>query len=135
MERKQIQSAKINDQGKIWIIFVFCFRQERETFEVTPKMSTYLLAFIVSKFECRSNANNTFSVCSRPNAFNQTKYSFDVGQPLLNNFDEIFDYKYSTHMKKIAMAALPDFSAGAMENWGQSWKDCSGKFFYGNQMI
>lgn len=85
-------------------------------------MSTYLLAFIVSKFECRSNSDNTFSVCSRPNAFNQTKYSFDVGRPLLKNFDEVFDYKYSTHMKKMTMAALPDFSAGAMENWGELFR-------------
>lgn len=97
----------------------FSFRQVRETFEMTPKMSTYLLAFIVSKFKCRSNADNTFNVCSRPNAFNQTMYSFNVGQRLLNNFDDVFDYKYASHMKKMTMAALPDFNAGAMENWGE----------------
>ncbi|XP_031623813.1 membrane alanyl aminopeptidase-like [Contarinia nasturtii] len=89
-----------------------------DTFEQTPKMSTYLVAFIVSEFECRENDKHTFAVCSRPNAYNQTKYSFDVGQKILAKFDERFDYKYNTHMKKMAMVAIPDFDAGAMENWG-----------------
>lgn len=33
-------------------------------------------------------------------------------------YDEIFDYNYSTHMTKMTMAAIPDFKYGAMENWG-----------------
>lgn len=83
-------------------------------------MSTYLLAFIVSEFTARENVRKTFQVYSRPKAYTQTEYSFDVGQKLLEKFDELFDYKYSSvpEMKKMSMAALPDFSAGAMENWG-----------------
>lgn len=76
------------------------------------------MAFIVSEFQCRENKGKTFAVCSRPNAINQTEYSFDFGQQSLAKFDELFDYKYNTHMTKMAMAAIPDFSAGAMENWG-----------------
>lgn len=75
----------------------------RERFEKTPKMSTYLVAFIVSEFKCRDNDKKTFSVCSRPNAIDQTKYSFEVGQKTLNKFDELFDYKYNTHISKMAM--------------------------------
>ncbi|XP_055325495.1 uncharacterized protein LOC129579438 [Sitodiplosis mosellana] len=90
----------------------------REHFEKTPKMSSYLVAFIVSEFQCRENDAKTFAVCSRPNAISQTEYSFDMGQKQLNKFDELFDYKYNTHISKMAMAAIPDFSAGAMENWG-----------------
>lgn len=82
-------------------------------------MSTYLLAFVVSEFKCRDNAAETFQVCSRPNAFNQTEYSFDVGQKVLEQFDKLFDNSYDKHMSKMSMLAIPDFSAGAMENWGR----------------
>lgn len=83
-------------------------------------MSTYLIAFIVSEFSIRENLQKTFNVYARPKAFAQTEYSFDVGQKLLSKFDELFDYKYASvpQMTKMSMAALPDFDAGAMENWG-----------------
>lgn len=84
-------------------------------------MSTYLLAFIVSEFSIRENVQKTFSVYSRPKAFAQTEFSFNIGQKLLAKLDEILDYKYSSvpEMTKMSMAALPDFDAGAMENWGK----------------
>lgn len=90
----------------------------REVFEPTPIMSTYLVAFVVSEFKCRENKQKTFFVCSRPNAIEQTKYSFDMGEKLLAKFDEEFNYTYNTHMSKMTMVAIPDFASGAMENWG-----------------
>lgn len=82
----------------------------KEIFQKTPKMSTYLVAFIVSEFDCRRTKGDLFSVCARPRAYNQTEYSFDVGQKILAKYDEIFDYSYKTHMPKMTMAAIPDFS-------------------------
>lgn len=84
-------------------------------------MSTYLLAFIVSEFSVRENVQKTFNVYSRPKALAQTEYSFNIGQTLLATFDEVLDYKYYSvpGMTKMSMAALPDFDAGAMENWGK----------------
>lgn len=81
-------------------------------------MSTYLVAVVVSEFECRENAMKSFFVCSRPMAYNESEYSFHFGQKMLAKFDELFDYKYSTHLSKMTMAAIPDFSSGGMENWG-----------------
>lgn len=81
-------------------------------------MSTYLVAFVVSEFKCRENDKKDFIVCARPPAYEQTEYSFDVGQKTLAKLDELFDYKYSKHMSKMHMMAIPDFAAGAMENWG-----------------
>lgn len=81
-------------------------------------MSTYLVAIIVSEFECRTNPSNRFSVCSRPSAYDQSEFSFNIGQQLLAEYDELFDYNYSTHMSKMTLAAIPDFKYGAMENWG-----------------
>lgn len=85
-------------------------------------MSSYLVAFIVSEFDCRETKNSDFGVCSRPNAYGQTEYSFHEGQKILAAYDKLFDYKYSTQMKKMTMAAIPDFAAGAMENWGMKSK-------------
>lgn len=81
-------------------------------------MSTYLVAFVVSEFTCRENEQKNFTVCSRPPAYDQTEYAHTIGQKTLAKFDELFQYNYSTHMKKMHMLAIPDFAAGAMENWG-----------------
>lgn len=83
-------------------------------------MSTYLLAFIVSEFRVRSNTDNTFGVIARPAAYGQTEYAFNVGPPLLQKLEEWTDFNYTSApgITKMHMAALPDFSAGAMENWG-----------------
>lgn len=73
-------------------------------------MSTYLVAFIVSDFDCRRTKVDDFSVCARPRAYNQTEYSFDVGQKILAEYDGLFKYPYNKQMSKMAMAAIPDFS-------------------------
>ncbi|XP_075168089.1 membrane alanyl aminopeptidase [Haematobia irritans] len=88
-----------------------------DTYAATPKMSTYLLAFIVSEFNERFNGQ--FGVLARPEYYQQTEYAFDVGQQVLKEFDTYFNLPfYSLGIDKMHMAAIPDFSAGAMENWG-----------------
>lgn len=47
-----------------------------------------------------------------------SEFGFNVGQQMMAEFDEIFDYNYSTHMSKMTIAAIPDFKYDAMENWG-----------------
>lgn len=79
-------------------------------------MSTYLVAVIVSEFECRENAMKNFTVCAPPDQYNQTVYSFNLGQKMLKTFEDLFDYKYNAHIPKLTMAAVPGGSG--MENWG-----------------
>lgn len=98
----------------------------REEFEKTPKMSTYLLAFVISEFECRENNDKTFGVCSRPNAYDQMEYSFELGQKTLAKYDEIFKYNYNKSMAKLHLIAIPDLDVIAMENWGNLFN----KFFF-----
>lgn len=81
-------------------------------------MSSYLVAIVISEFECSANERKNFFVCSRPTAYQQTKFSLHFGQQILAALEEIFDYNYGTHMSKMALVAVPDFSYGAMENWG-----------------
>lgn len=87
---------------------------------MTPPMSTYLVAFIVSEFECHQNDDKTFEVCSRPDVLDQTLYSFNVGQEFLQMYDNLFKLPYSNTSKigKMTLAAIPEYVGGGMENWG-----------------
>ncbi|XP_019527002.2 aminopeptidase N-like [Aedes albopictus] len=85
-------------------------------FERTPRMSPYLLAFLVSDFKYIAEGNQR--VFTRPNAINQTEYALASGLRTLQAMDEYLGIPYTTHMSKLDQAAIPDFDAGAMENWG-----------------
>ncbi|XP_053698808.1 membrane alanyl aminopeptidase [Sabethes cyaneus] len=90
----------------------------QDEFERTPVMSTYLVAFIVAEYEV--NYKDGMGVLARPEAMNQTDYSLQVGIALLKQLESWIDYPYTSvaEMTRMYMAAVPDFSAGAMENWG-----------------
>lgn len=77
-------------------------------------MSTYLLAFIVSKYDVKSNNNAThgFGVYARPEAVNRTDLSFTFGQDMLGKLGTYLGIDYYTahvNVKKMDMAAIPDF--------------------------
>ncbi|XP_033100895.1 aminopeptidase N-like isoform X2 [Anneissia japonica] len=91
----------------------------KTTFDTTPPMSTYLLAFIVSDFEYKegkTSRNVTFRVWARKERINTVDYALDCGIKILEFFEDYFDIAYP--LPKQDMIAIPDFSAGAMENWG-----------------
>ena len=83
-------------------------------------MSTYLLAFLVSDFkERKDDEDDSLIVIARKDAYEQTEYSHTAGKKLLAHLDEFTKVKYeSLGISKMHLAAIPDFSAGAMENWG-----------------
>ena len=63
-----------------------------------------------------SNDKYKFTAWARPNAIDNAAYSQNVGPQLVEYYEEYtgLDYKFP----KIDQVAVPDFSAGAMENWG-----------------
>lgn len=77
-------------------------------------MSTYLVAFVVSDFQAQRNGS--FAIWARKSAQEQTKFALQIGPSILKYYEEFFQIKFP--LPKIDMVALPDFSAGAMENWG-----------------
>jgi aminopeptidase N len=84
-----------------------------EKYEDTPKMSSYIVAFVVSGFKGRVTEEGEvrkFGVYARPEMYDQTEYAFDVGRKLLDAFGNYLnsDY-YDNGMKKMDMVALPDF--------------------------
>ncbi|XP_041508649.1 aminopeptidase N [Microtus oregoni] len=91
-------------------------------FYPTPKMSTYLLAYIVSEFTYvqLENPSGTVQVqiWARPSAIRagHGDYALNVTGPILNFFAQHYDTPYP--LPKSDQIALPDFNAGAMENWG-----------------
>ncbi|CAI4223368.1 unnamed protein product [Auanema sp. JU1783] len=89
------------------------------TFEETPKMSSYLLAILVSDFEhvkAKGDHRVEFRVWGPKQAKEHLEYAAEVGQKCLEYYEKYFKIPFP--LKKIDMVALPDFAAGAMENWG-----------------
>lgn len=89
------------------------------TFETTPRMSTYLLAFVYGELgytESSTKDGVTVRVYATPENVRLTQFALDVGVRTLEFFEDYFSVKYP--LPKLDMIGLPDFSAGAMENWG-----------------
>ncbi|XP_076995203.1 endoplasmic reticulum aminopeptidase 1 [Tamandua tetradactyla] len=88
-------------------------------FDVTVKMSTYLVAFIISDFESVSKMTKSgvkVSVYAEPNKINQADYALNAAVTLLEFYEDYFSIPYP--LPKQDLAAIPDFQSGAMENWG-----------------
>lgn len=77
-------------------------------------MSTYLVAFAVTDFLKLSN--QMFHVWARREALEQARYALHLGPQILNFYTRFFNVPFP--LPKMDMIALPDFSSGAMENWG-----------------
>ena len=85
-------------------------------FKTTPRISTYLVAFIVSNYECNGDA--MFRVCTKPQAVNQTHYALEKGKELLGALNEYTAINFTHYVPKMDQVSLEDFPPGAMENWG-----------------
>lgn len=88
-------------------------------FETTPKMSTYLLAFVYGEMgykEATTRHGVTIRTYATPDNVAHTDFALDVAVKTLDFFTEYFDIPYP--LAKCDLLALPDFASGAMENWG-----------------
>ena len=88
------------------------------TFARTPKMSTYLVAFLVGDFKCLSGESDGVPIraCATPDKVQLAQFALSGAEFFLHYYDAYFGIKYP--MPKLDMIALPDFEAGAMENFG-----------------
>ena len=87
-------------------------------FATTPRMSTYLVAFLVGDFQCTGGREDgvDLRVCSTPEEVLYTPYALDIAKYALHYYDGYFGIHYP--LKKLDLIAVPDFEAGAMENFG-----------------
>jgi len=85
----------------------------------TVPMVTYLVAIAVSDFVCKgSNIDNIdVGVCASPVQSYKLDYALEKTQTCIHHFAK--DYLQVDYpLPKVDMIAIPDFSYGAMENWG-----------------
>jgi tricorn protease interacting factor F2/3 len=84
----------------------------------TPIMSTYLLYLGVGEFEYLHGRlrNIKIRIVTTKGNKNKGKLSLDFTKKFLSEYEKYFGIKYP--LPKLDMIAIPDFAAGAMENWG-----------------
>ena len=87
-------------------------------FARTPKMSTYLLAFLVGDFKCIEGSSDGVPIraCATPERVQYAHFALESSEYILHYYDNYFGIKYP--MPKLDMIGIPDFEAGAMENFG-----------------
>ncbi len=92
---------------------------KKVVYQKTPRMSTYLLAFVIADLEyleARDKHGVLIRVWTTPGKKEQGRFALEVALHTLPYFHEWFGIPYA--LPKLDMVSLPDFASGAMENWG-----------------
>jgi len=102
-----VTKESITDEGKKLVEFT-----------TTPRMSSYLLYFSVGKFERITKRIGRIEVgaVTAPGRIKQARMALGFAVKLIAFYQDYFKIKYP--LPKIDLIAVPDFAAGAMENWG-----------------
>uniref|UniRef100_A0A7S3G765 Aminopeptidase n=1 Tax=Palpitomonas bilix TaxID=652834 RepID=A0A7S3G765_9EUKA len=90
-------------------------------FEESVPMSTYLVAFVLSDFEYKAKTTKNgvevrvFATADAVTA-GLVDFALEMGVRTLEYYEDYFGVPYP--LPKEDLIAIPDFAAGAMENWG-----------------
>ena len=89
-------------------------------FATTPRMSSYLLAFVIGELH-KKTAHTKSGVevniwATLAQSEETLNFALDIATRSIDFYDEYFGVPYP--LPKSDHVALPDFSSGAMENWG-----------------
>lgn len=93
--------------------------QQETVFEKTPRMSTYLLAFVIGELDyLAAKTKDGVEVRTYATKHNTpfSEFALNTAVKCLEFYNDYFGTKYP--LDKCDMVALPDFASGAMENWG-----------------
>ena len=93
-------------------------------FEVTPKMSTYLVVWADGEFRHLSGSYTSpltgrvvpLRVYATPEYIHQAAYALEVKEKILPVYERLFSIAYP--LPKLDTLVVADFDANAMENWG-----------------
>ena len=92
----------------------------KTAFETTPKMSTYLLAFVMGEIQGKTTQTkrgtevSVWATIAQP--LESLDFALDVAKGSIEFFEDYFGVEYP--LPKCDHIGLPDFTVGAMENWG-----------------
>ena len=95
-------------------------------YEQTMIMPTYLLAILVSDYHLESKGISdkgvSIRILGRKGWENQAHFALEEAKSIVDGMSDLFDYDYcgpfGSGECKSDQAAIPQFGAGAMENWG-----------------
>lgn len=92
--------------------------KKRIEFADTPPMSTYLLYLGVGNLEIITDTFKKVLLrgITTPGKSEYARFSLGIAKKTLAYFEDYFDFPYP--LPTLDLIAVPDFSAGAMENWG-----------------
>ena len=113
IKKFKVQSSKFKTEDKK-------NSKQKTTFETTPIMSSYLLAFVFGDMHCVEAKTKdgvlvrSWASAAQPKSF--LNYANGEAVKILEFFADYFQTPFP--LKKLDQAALPDFEVGAMENWG-----------------
>ncbi|XP_010287322.1 PREDICTED: aminopeptidase Q-like, partial [Phaethon lepturus] len=100
-----------DENGSLWTV---------TTFNTSLKMSTYLTAFVICDFDyvTRTERGNEIRIWARKEAIKNgyVDYALNIIGPIFSFLEDLLNVSYP--LPKTDLVALPDFGAGAMENWG-----------------
>lgn len=89
-------------------------------FKETVRMSTYLLAFALGEFQAKyattPSGVKIGSFCTKAHAAKELDFALDIATRCIDFYERYYQTPYP--LEHSYQVALPDFSAGAMENWG-----------------
>lgn len=90
------------------------------TFKTTPRMSSYLLAFAIGDLQGKTaktqNGTEVGIFSTKAHPLTSLDFSLDIAVRIIEFYESYYGVKYPIPLSY--HVALPDFSAGAMENWG-----------------
>ncbi|KAJ9582916.1 hypothetical protein L9F63_022740, partial [Diploptera punctata] len=92
-------------EGRVW-----------DSFEETPLMSTYLVAFVVSDLKNLTTKDGKYSVWMREEVISQGKYALSIAPNIIQAMEQYTGIQYE--LPKLDQVAVPDMFFWAMENWG-----------------
>lgn len=89
-------------------------------FETTPRMSTYLVAWVVGELQKKTTTTKNGTEVSvwstKAHDASNLDFALTIAACTIDFFNDYFGVPYP--LPKSDHVALPDFSNGAMENWG-----------------
>eukprot|EP00794_Sanderia_malayensis_P004789 gene4789-5416_t len=103
-----VKDTKTVGQGKI-----------EDTFQPSVKISTYLVAFAIVDFkykESKTDSGVKVRVYAPETDYDRIDYALKAGTTILSFYEKFFGAPYP--LPKLDLLAVPDFLAGAMEDWG-----------------